>query len=305
MSWFFIALVGPFLYALTNHIDKILLEKYFKKGGVGTLLLFSSLVSAFALPFLFLADTTVLDVSGASIFLLMLVGILNVLVLWCYFLALKNEEASVAVVFYQLVPVFGYALGYFILGEVLTQMQLIAMATIIFGTTIVSFEIDAENRFTLRRNTVLLMLGAAFFWALESVIFKAVALEEQLWRSLFWEHLMLTLVGIVIFSLIRPYRVHFLSAIRSNSGAILSLNLGNETLYILGNIAYSIAYLLAPIALVLLAESYQPLFVFLIGIFLTVYFPHLTVEKIQAKHLWQKFIAICITGIGTYLLFIS
>lgn len=305
MSWFFIALVGPFLYALTNHIDKILLEKYFKKGGVGTLLLFSSLVSALALPFLFLADTTVLGVSGMSVFMLMLVGILNVLVLWCYFLALKDEEASVAVVFYQLVPVFGYALGYFILGETLTQMQLIAMATIIFGTTIVSFEIDAENKFKLRKSTTFFMLGAAFFWALESVIFKAVALEEHLWRSLFWEHLMLTLVGICIFLFIRPYRVHFLSALRSNSRAILSLNIGNETLYILGNIAFSIAYLLAPIALVLLAESYQPLFVFAIGIVLTVYFPHLTVEKIQAKHLWQKFIAICITGIGTYLLFTS
>jgi len=41
MTWFLIALVGPFLYALTNHIDKILLEKYFKKSGIGNIQLFN------------------------------------------------------------------------------------------------------------------------------------------------------------------------------------------------------------------------------------------------------------------------
>lgn len=305
MSWFFIALIGPFLYALTNHIDKILLEKYFKESGVGTLLLFSSLLSALALPFLFFADPTALSMGGVSILALAAVGILNVLVLWCYLLALKEEEASIAVVFYQLVPVFGYVLGYFILGEVLTQLQLIAMAVVILGTSIVAFEIEADNKFTLRGNTIVLMSAAAFFWALESVIFKAVALEENVWRSLFWEHLMLMLAGIGIFLFMRSYRTHFLTALRENSRGIISLNVANESLYMLGNMAFAFAYLLAPIALVLLAESYQPLFVFAIGIFLTLFFPKLTAEKIQAKHLWQKLIAICITGIGTYLLFVS
>lgn len=305
MIWFFIALIGPFLYALSNHIDKILLEKYFKKGGVGTLILFSSLLSAMVLPFIFFADRTVFDINGTSIIVLAVVGILNVLVLWCWLLALKTEEASVAVVFYQLVPVFGVILGYFILGEILTEMQIIAMATIILGATIVSFEIDIENKFKLRRKTILPMTAAAFFWALGSVLFKAVALEEKLWRTIFWEHLMLVLVGLCIFIFMRSYRENFLSAIRNNSKAILALNVANESLYIFGNIAYSVAYLLAPIGLVLLAESFQPIFVLAIGIFLTIFFPYISTEKIQAKHLWLKIIAICITGIGTYILFIS
>ena len=304
MSWFLIALIAPFLYALTNHIDKILLDKYFKKGGVGTMILFSSLLSVIALPFLFLADKTVLNVSSINILVLSVVGILHLLVVVFYLLALKSEEASVAVVFYQLVPVFGCILGYFILGEHLTDRQLIAMAMVILGTTIISFEIDSENKFILRRKTILFMVAAAFCWALGSVVFKAVALEEKLWRSLFWEHLMLTLVGIGIFVFIRSHRTNFLSAIRSNSKAVVSLNVLNESLYILGNIAFAFAFLIAPIGLVLLTESFQPIFVLLIGIFLTIYFPKISAEKIHAKHLWQKVIAICITGIGTYLLLI-
>src|SRR3989344_4007719 len=301
MLWFFIALIGPFLYALSNHIDKILLEKYFKEGGVGTLILFSSLLSVMVLPFIFLADRTVFNINGISILILAIEGILNVMVLWCWLLALKSEETSVAVVFYQLVPVFGGILGYFLLRETLTQIQLIAMATIILGTTIISFEVDSENKFKLRRKTITPMIAAAFFWALGSVLFKTVALEEKLWRTIFWEHLMLAFVGLCIFIFIRSYRVNFLAAIRNNSKTILSLNVANESLYILGNIAYSIAYLLAPIGLVLLAESFQPIFVLIIGIFLTIFFPHISTEKIQAKHLWLKIIAICITGIGTYL----
>jgi drug/metabolite transporter (DMT)-like permease len=302
MTWFLIALIGPILYALTNFIDKLLLEKYFKNGGVGTLVLVSSLISVFVLPFIFFMDNTVFSVGYIQILILTVVGILNVAVIWCYLLALKDEEASIVVVFYQLVPVFGSILGYFVLGEILSRIQLIAMAIIILGTTIISFEIDAENKFKLRRQTVLLMLIAALAWAVESVLFKAVALEENLWRTLFWEHLMMTLVGLFIFVFIRSYRENFLLAIRENSRRILSLNILNEILYITGNIVVAFAYLLAPIGLVLLTESFQPIFVFTLGIFFTFFFPKVATEKIYARHIIQKVIAICITGLGTYLL---
>ena len=305
MNWFFLALIGPFMYALTNHIDKVLLEKYFKEGGVGTILIFSSFLAIVVLPFFFLADRTVLDVGGIKILALAVVGILNVMVLWFYLLAIKEEEASVVIVFYQLVPVFGYILGYFILGEILTRIQLIAMTTIILGTTIISFEIDSENKFKFRRKAVLPMLAACLCWALGSVIFKAVALEENVWRSLFWENLSLVLVGVIIFIFIRSYRTNFILAIRNNSKAVLLLGAVNEFLYIIGNIVFAFAYMLAPIALVLLTDSFQSVFALIIGVFLTIFLPKISSEKIQAKHLWPKIIAICITGMGTYLLFVS
>lgn len=305
MSWFFIALIGPLMYAMTNHLDKILLDKYFKSGGVGTILLFSSFLSVLVLPFAFFADKAVFQVGGLQILALTVVGVLYVLVLWCYLLALKDEEASVAIVFYQLVPVFGYILSYFVLGEVLTKMQVIAMAIIISGTTIISFEIDSENKFKFRRKAILPMLAASFFWALGSVIFKTVALEENVWRSIFWENLTLFLTGVVLFTFIRSYRTSFISALRNNSKTILSIGVVNEILYILGNLAFSFAYMLAPIALVLLTDSFQSIFALIIGIFLTIFLPKISTEKIQAKYLWPKIMAICVTGVGTYLLFIK
>lgn len=302
MSWFFIALIAPFLYAVTNHIDKILLDKYFKKGGVGTLILFSSLLSVLALPILFWIDPSVVNVNITNIVILFFVGTLNIVVLWCYLLALRDDEASIVIVFYQLVPLFALGLGYIFLHESLSKMQLIAMAIIILGTTIISFEIDAENHFKLRGKTIILMLTASFFWAFESTIFKLVTLEENVVRSLFWEHLVMTLVGLVIFLTIPNYRKQFIEAIKINSKSVLSLNIANECIYMIGNQTAAFAYLLAPIALILLTQSFQPIFVLIIAIVLTLFFPKISVENVEAKHLWQKIIAILITGIGTYLL---
>jgi len=302
MSWFLIALVGPFLYAITNHIDKHLLEKYFKVSGVGTLLIFSSLASILALPIIYIADPTVLSVSPFNIFILVLVGLCYTALLWFYLLALEEEEASVTIVFYQLVPVFGLVLGYYILGEVLTSVQLIAMVIVLVGTTIIAFELDEDNNFKLRKRTIIFMTAASFFWALGSVIFKYAALEENVWRSLFWEHVTLQLVGILIFIFLPTYRKHFLDAMRTNSKKILSLNVTNEALYMFANGTVAFAYLMAPIAFILLIQSFQPFFVLLIAVFLTLFFPSLGSERIGREHLVQKILAIVITGIGTYML---
>jgi len=302
MTWFYIAIIAPFLYALTNFIDKILLEKYFKKSGVGTIIIFSSLFSVFALPFTFLMDPSVLAVSYIHIFILCIVGVLNILLLWFYLQALKEEEASVVIVFYQLVPVFGYILGYFILGETLTVMQIIAMAIIILGTTIISLEIDSENKFKLRKKTILPMLVACLCWASSSVIFKFAALEENVWRSFFWENVMLVVVGILIFTFARSYRTNFIDAIKNNPKQMLLLNGANELIFISGNLVISFAYMLAPVALVLLMNSFQTIFVLVIGIMLTIFLPKIVVEKIEAKHIWQKVLAILITALGTFLL---
>lgn len=304
MTWTLLVIIGPLLYAFANQIDKVLLTKYFKSGGVGTLMLFSSLLSIIPIPFFYYADPTVFHVDTFSIFVLAIVGFLNIAILWLYFLAMQEDEASIVVVFYQLVPVIGYILGYFILGETLTHTQLIAMAIIIFGATVISFDLDAKNKFKMRGKTVLYMSGASFFWALSSVIFKAVAMEENVLRSLFWEHVTLTLFGICLFVFGHTYRNHFLSAIKENSKGIICLNFLNESIYIIGTIVFSFAYTMAPVALTLLANSFQAFFVLAIGFVSTLFLPNIIKENIETRFVWQKITAICITGIGTYILLI-
>lgn len=303
-SWVIPAFIPPVLYALVNLIDKNLLSKYFKEGGVGTLILFSSLLSVLAVPLCWIIDPTVFDVGAAEILVLGCTAMLDILLLWLYLLALKEDEPSVIITYYQLVPVIGLVLGYLILKEVVSSDRLVAATIIIFGTTIISFQFEKGKQAAFRLRTALLMLGACTCWALGNVLFKDIALTSNLWRSLFWKHAILALVGVILFAMIPTYRYHFLRSLKENSTTILSLNVLNEVLYMVGSAASAFATMRAPVALVQLAITYQAFFVLGIGIVLSRFFPRLEADRLNRNHLPQKIIAIVVTGVGTYQLLV-
>ena len=297
-GWFLPALAGPLLYAATNHIDKHLLQRHFHKDGVAVLLLYSALLSAMALPIVWWMEPDVLAVRGQHLWLLATVSLLSVVLLWAYLNAMAGDEPTSVTVFYQLVPVLGLLFGYVLLDETINGTRLAAMAAILAGASLVSFE--RGGRFKAR--TVGWMTLACACWALESTLFKKVALEENVWRSAFWEMLMTLSVGLAIFALAPVYRRRFLRGFREHSAAVLALNVLNEGLFITGNIVMAFAALHAPIALILLMNAFQPFFVLAIGLLLAWAFPTLATERNDGRHLWRKAAAIGITGVGTYVL---
>ncbi len=298
---FVAALIAPLLYAFCNHIDKILLDGYFKEGGVGTLILFSSLLSLMSLPIVYLIDPTVLQIGFAEFGILAFVGLLNVGLLWAYLQSMADDEPTVVIIFYQMVPVFGLILGNIILGETITSMQAIAMVLIMVGSIIMTIATDADGKIVFRFKTIALMAIASLCWAGESTLFKMVALEENVFKSLFWENFAVVAIGIVIFITVSHYRHSFLKAFKVNSKPILGLNVLNESLYMVGNASASFVVVLIPVALNLLMNSFQPIFVFVIGIVLSWLLPGTATEN-ALNRLPQKIIAIALTGVGAYLL---
>ena len=301
--WFFLALIGPILYAATNHIDKHLLEKHFKEDGVATLLIFSALASALSLPVIAWMEPDFLSVSLKGMATLAVVGVLNLVLLWAYLTALSEDEPTITIIFYQLVPVFGLVFGNILLGETITGMQGIAMAIIIAGCSVISFEVD-EAALKFKWKTAGYMTIACLCWALESPLFKLAALgeEENVWRSLFWEQAALMAGGICILIFSIKHRHRFLELIQTKSKTILSLNITNEVLYMVGNVVMGFTVMMVPVALNLLMNSFQPIFVMAIGFILVVLFPSLTSDKLNPYFYTQRIIAIAITGGGTYLL---
>jgi drug/metabolite transporter (DMT)-like permease len=301
MSFLLLA-IGPFCYALTNFIDKALLQRYFANGGAGTILISSALISMATLPLLYLTDPTVMEVSTPHIAALAVVGALNLLVLFCYLKALEAEDVSAAIIFYQLVPVIAYGLGYLFLGETLTEIQMVAMLIVIGGTSMVAVEFDELGRVRLRGRTAVYMVLASTFWAAGAVVFKAVALEERVVRSLFWENMVLGAAGICLLLTIPASRNTFVKGYRSNTTAVLLLSLANEALYILGNIAMAFAYLQVPVSLALLANSYQSIFALLISALIYVLRPDMGASRLSTAQIVRRITAIVVAGTGTYLL---
>jgi hypothetical protein len=101
------------------------------------------------------------------------------------------------------------------------------------------------------------------------------------------------------------YRASFRTAMRTNSVPLLSLNLLNEVLYMLGTVAYGLAAMLAPVALVLLTETFQSIFVFVMAILIARYLPRLATERVDRSRIAMKGVAIAITGLGTWLLLVA
>lgn len=306
ISWFFIALVAPVLWAVVNHLDKYVLSRYQEERGVGAILIFSALSSFFILPIILVFKYQfIFNISGLDLLILIITGFLGASAFFLYLKAMNIEEASVVIPLFQIDPLFGYLLSFIFLKESLNVEQLGYAFMILAGIILVSFEIDLENKIKFKKKAVLLVTGASFMFALNSVLFKKIALADDFWVSVFWEYVGLTLFGILVFIFSKKFRNSFVEMIDTPRSKILTLNFASEVLYITGGLANNFAVLVAPVALVFVVNSYQPLFVFISGILLKLLYPRIISEKITRKHLVHKFIAIIIISIGSILLYAS
>jgi hypothetical protein len=169
------------------------------------------------------------------------------------------------------------------------------------GSLIMTLATDEDGKIKVKPKTLIFMVIASFCWALESTLFKWVALEENVYRSLFWESLTMTLCGLLMLIFIPSWRKSFVGMVKVHTAPILSLNVLNEGLYVVGNAAASFMVVLIPVAINLLMNSFQPIFVFIAGLLINAIIPNVKTEASLSR--WQqKLIAIVLTGVGMYIL---
>ena len=59
--WLLYAFSGPLLWAVSTHIDKFLVDKYFRHSDTAVLMVFTAFLGIFALPILWLLEPKVLS----------------------------------------------------------------------------------------------------------------------------------------------------------------------------------------------------------------------------------------------------
>ncbi len=300
MHWFFIALVSPVLTSFGNFIDKVLTEKYISKdASIWVLSLYSSLFSLLVAPILWILNPDVLSIEVQNAAILMLAGVVEITSVFLYLNALRDEDTSTVVPVFQTIPFFAFILGFLVLGETLTSTQLAAGAVIVLGGVLLTIEFSKEKTVSIRLAPLAFMLAASFSFALYDTLFKLGALEESFWVSVFWQHVGMGALGLFLFVSSKLRRKAFLSNVRENGSKVLGLNILNESLYTVGVGFYSYALLLVPIAIVATVNVYQPIIVFFIGLFFTLFLPHILSERISAGHIMQKLFAIFVILIGS------
>jgi len=300
MDWFLIAFIAPVLWAVSNHIDKFLVDKYFY-GKTRALILFSCFIGIFVIPFIFLYQPSVLAVSPIFAAVMILNGFIYISYLFPYFKALKKDDSSTIVPIFQTIPVLTWVIAFFVLGETLSTNQLFASALIIFGAIGVSLKLNGKG-ITLKRDILGLMLLASLLVAINGVVFKLFAISADFWTAFFWQEVGFVLFGAVLTGLVRGYREELFSAFRQHRARTISINLFNEVINIVAVMVFNYATLLAPIALVYVINGFNPLLTLLFGLILAVFFPKIEREDIRAKVLLQRLVFILMIFAGAFLL---
>ncbi len=305
MTWFFIALGAPFLWALVNIADNYLVSKYSEKDkekSSGGLVLFSSLIGIFIAIFIGIFTSGVFNVSTLDIILLLLTGGLSIIWIILYLYAIEIEDISVIIPWFSTVPIFGFILGYIFLGETLTTYQAIGSLIVLLSLVLLSIDFF-EKKITTKKKTITYMLFVSFIVAISGIIFKFVTIEGNFWVSSFWEYVGLGSIGLFLYIFIPKYRREFLYMHKMGGRKIFMVNIMSELVTISGNLMTNFALLLAPVSMVYLVGSFQPAIVLILTIIGTKFFPHIIKENISKRVLTQKIFAIIIMIIGSVFLF--
>ena len=297
--WIIFAFSGPILWAASTHIDKYLIERYFKNSDTAVLMVFTAWIGLLMLPFILFFNTSTLFIPLTSKLVMITSGVLYMGALLFYLRAIQSAEASVVAPMFQMSVLFTFALGYLILGETLTPTNTLGLILIIIGALTLSLDVSGHLR-AFKFRILFLMMLCTFVLALSTVIFKFFAIREQFWSTTFWTYVGEAIFGIGIL-LIPRYFKQFVLLLKTNTRALLSINGANELINLGGSLGVRFASLLAPVALVGAISSTTTLFVFIFGALLTVFLPRFAHEDLSRRNLWQKGLAALLVALGVLL----
>lgn len=284
----------PLLYTVSNMLDKFQLRGDDADSRPGALMAlggFFSLVGVVPLGIWLYVTGTPLG-GPENLVPLVFNELLYVGSMWIYMAALKTEEPSRVVPYFQAIPVFGLLGAFLLLNEKMTAFQIMAVCMLTAGGFLLSF-----HRGKIKKKLVALMLMSSALLAGYDVIFAAfgrnlnpaAAIFITLAAKTFWS----------IFILIRKEdRRGFILGLRTR----LKLQAVSEISCMLADVSLCYFLLFFPVAIVQAIECTQPLFVLVAAFLLTRFSPTIISEEIVGLTLAKKVAAVILMVAGGVIL---
>lgn len=297
MSWLIFAFATPFLFSLTNFIDKFLIEKRIK-DPIGIVILGGFISGIFGIAIALFHGFVLLNFFQT--FILLISGILLVLYLIPYFKALSLDDPSRVVPLFQVVPLIVLFVSSVILHEQLTNMQLAGF----FITMIAGFFLGTEKAdtgFLKPRPSFWYMMLSSVLYALIGILFKFALVPDNFWLTFSYQS-MGAGVGAAGLLLVPNIRKTFAKEVKQLKKDVWGIFFINKLFEFFADLAYSFAVTLVPVALVTVVGSVQWFFLLVEGIILSLWFPHIVKEDIRKQTIGIKLVAIVFIFIGIYLL---
>lgn len=295
MNWIILVLIATVIWAIAAIINKFCRVSYIE-NSLGYLI-FIAPTALFIVILLFFEPFVLLKSKEA--FFAILTGIAVTIGYYLYLEAIHKEELSRVFILFGVSPLFVLVLSTIFIKEVLTINQYIAFALIFIGSTLISFKkVEEKIKFTFG---ALLVLLSALFFSIQNVIFKYIS-EINLTTMMFYREFGYLISVSLILLVSSKARGHTKKVINNLNLKKTALVYSAEILGITGVFLAYLAIQRGPVSLVNVTEKFETIFILILTLIISRFFPKILKEETNIKTITIKIISIILMFGGLYLI---
>ncbi|KKS65605.1 MAG: hypothetical protein UV67_C0008G0023 [Parcubacteria group bacterium GW2011_GWC1_43_12] len=300
MPWIYITIFAYFIAAVVAVIEKFLLQKAIPNSVVFTF--YTGILSIFILPLALFFDFYWPGIGNWLIYTGL--GILFLVSLFAFFEAIARSEISrVVVVVGAMTSVFTFIFERFLFGRELSLNQIAAFVFLVVGgVMIMARKKDFSFRYFFKDFYLSFFAGALM--GLYYSLVKEILRPEDFFNGFIWTR-MGSFLASFIFLVPLFWRKQILGPrqkVKTGNKALFVINKGlGGFFFILINFSISLA---GNASIVNSLTAVQYVFVFILTLGISVFFPKFIKEKISGLIVLQKVFSIILVGTGLFLLMV-
>ena len=297
MTWVLYALGSAITFSLVSTLDKVLLQKYIPSSRVFIILVgfVQLLLALIVLP---LASFTGYGADDAAIAIGsgLVTGAYLILLFW----AISLQDVSRVVPVASTYPIFIAVIAQFFLGEELGVLAWTGICVTVAGVGLMSFGPTARASDMGKGQTMVfaLLVTASLLFGLTQIMSKVVADDMDVWTLLMWR--MLGAAAVCIALLVKTQVVPDIMRALRNPSAVGLLLLTEGALVLVAMVFTLEAIYNGPVSLASTVMATRPLFVFGLGIVLSMGASNVLNEPLEGRIIATKLLAIAmmVAGVG-------
>ena len=302
MLWLVLALIVATLYAVNSILDNYIADVVFKDKIPQAIKCFNGPFYLVAALIIFLCfDIQSIGVESAM--WLIGSGILCSLSSIPYYLALRSEEATSAVIFYQLQPIFYLIAGIFLFGEQINFPQICGFILILIAPAIVVFSRKRPRSRRVEMSATLYFIAYVAINSASGIISTHIGSGIDFPTMFFYFILGRAIIDIFMVAMQPRWRQRFKYIWRRQGMKAIGIISLEQLIHIVTELTYRAALIIGIAAITSVVTNVAELVMtFILGIVFTIIWPKFGREKLTRHVVIAHLLATIVAIIGIIIL---
>ena len=302
MLWLIICIFVAIIWSFSAFIDNYTTDVIFRGKKPQSMKIFNGF-SYLIFAVIVLLVFGVEDIAIKDIGLLLLSGVAASLSSIPYYLALKEEEATTAAIFYQLIPVVYLLADWFLFGQTITPLQLIAFIIILLAPVVIVFSRKRPRSRRVEFSVALLLILFVIINATSGMISTHVGEHYDYYSVFFYFLIGRGVSDILLYATHKDWQQRMKYIWRRKRGKFLLAEGVNQIICIIADFLSRYALIIGIASLVSVTYNVLELiFTFVLGLILSIIWPKFGREKLDRHVVLAHLIAVILATIGIILI---